>query len=278
MSSPRESGSPRDGRGKRDNGKPEMLLGKGIVPIHVPKTARPTSSRFQKYSDHLPDRYLSQMTPFSTPLYDARVHVARAKSHFKRKLHHLVQIFVRVDKNKNGLIPRTEVRWCCVLTCTPRRAAAMPYARARAPVSCARRAHEAQGSSPRGGTTVRPMYQCMYHVPCALVPIFSFTNVPLAPQAVLGGREHPAAHGRGRGDAEQGVGDRRRGLLARDHTAPGPDRVQRQRRPRPGRARAHRGRVRLELRCRRRRHDDRRRDRTRAPRKSWAGPVGTGLA
>jgi len=89
-----------------------MLLGKGIVPIHVPKTARPTSSRFQKYSDHLPDRYLSQMTPFSTPLYDARVHVARAKSHFKRKLHNLISIFVRVDKNQNGLIPRTEVRRC----------------------------------------------------------------------------------------------------------------------------------------------------------------------
>ena len=131
MSSPRGSGSPRDGRGKRDNGKPEMLLGKGIVPIHVPKTARPTSSRFQKYSDHLPDRYLSQMTPFSTPLYDARVHVARAKSHFKRKLHNLISIFVRVDKNQNGLIPRTEVRCCSVCTCTPRRAAAVPHARGR---------------------------------------------------------------------------------------------------------------------------------------------------
>jgi|TARA_B110001469_G_C9594005_1_gene294872 hypothetical protein len=104
-----------------------MLLSKNVVPIHLPKsTARPVDSRFHKYSDHLPDRYLSQMTPFSTPLYDARVHVSRAKSHFKRKLHHLVQIFVRVDKNQNGLIPRTEVRWCSVLTCTPRRAAAMP--------------------------------------------------------------------------------------------------------------------------------------------------------
>lgn len=90
-----------------------MLLSKNVVPIHLPKsTARPVDSRFHKYSDHLPDRYLSQMTPFSTPLYDARVHVSRAKSHFKRKLHHLVQIFVRVDKNQNGLIPRTEVRRC----------------------------------------------------------------------------------------------------------------------------------------------------------------------
>ena len=47
------------------------------------------STRFQAYSDFLPDRYLSKMTPFSTPLYDARVHVARAKAHFKRKLHAL---------------------------------------------------------------------------------------------------------------------------------------------------------------------------------------------
>lgn len=89
-----------------------MLLGKNVVPIHRVQTARPTSSRFTKYNADLPDRYLSQMTPFSTPLCDARVHVARAKSHFKRKLHHLVQIFVRVDKNQNGLIPRTEVRRC----------------------------------------------------------------------------------------------------------------------------------------------------------------------
>lgn len=118
--------SPRDPRGRRDHGKPELLLGKNITPIYQAQTARPTSSRFTKYSDDLPDRYLSQMTPFSTPLCDARVHVARAKSHFKRKLHHLVQIFVRVDKNQNGLIPRTEVRWCSVLTCTPRRAAATP--------------------------------------------------------------------------------------------------------------------------------------------------------
>lgn len=152
MSSPRESGSPRDGRGKRDNGKPEMLLGKGIVPIHVPKTARPTSSRFQKYSDHLPDRYLSQMTPFSTPLYDARVHVARAKSHFKRKLHNLISIFVRVDKNQNGLIPRTEVRCCFVCTCTPRRAAAVPLRQGVPPAVCLRHARDAQGSAYRGGT------------------------------------------------------------------------------------------------------------------------------
>ena len=182
MSSPRGGSSPRDNRGKRDNGKPEMLLGKNIVPIHRVAAARPTSSRFQKYSDHLPERYLSQMTPFSTPLYDARVHVARARSHFKRKLHHLIQIFVRVDKNQNGLIPRTEVRWCCVLTCTPRRAAAVPYSRARASVSCARRAHEAQGSSPRGGTLCTraladraAMYQCMLHVPCAL------SHLPMCP-------------------------------------------------------------------------------------------------
>jgi len=70
------------------------------------------STRYQKYSDHLPDRYLSKMLPFSTPLYDARVHVARAKAHFKRKLHVLTLIFVRVDKNQNGLIPRQEVRRC----------------------------------------------------------------------------------------------------------------------------------------------------------------------
>jgi Ca2+-binding EF-hand superfamily protein len=77
-----------------------------------PASARMASTKFQPYSDFLPDRYLSKMTPFSTPLYDARVHVARAKAHFKRKLHALVNIFVRVDKNQNGLIPRSEVRRC----------------------------------------------------------------------------------------------------------------------------------------------------------------------
>ena len=160
--------SPRDPRGRRDHGKPELLLGKNIAPIYRAQTARPTSSRFTKYNADLPDRYLSQMTPFSTPLCDARVHVARAKSHFKRKLHHLVQIFVRVDKNQNGLIPRTEVRWCSMLTCTPRRAAATPYSRARAPISCTRRAHGAQGRAHRGGTlcTGRACAKCTNAPPC----------------------------------------------------------------------------------------------------------------
>ena len=101
-------------RGKRNNGIPEMLLPKvgGPPPSTPPPASAMRSTRFQKYTDHLPDRYLSMMTPFSTPLYDARVHVARAKSHFKRKLHNLTLIFVRVDKNANGLIPRQEVRRC----------------------------------------------------------------------------------------------------------------------------------------------------------------------
>ena len=166
--------SPRDPRGRRDHGKPELLLGKNIAPIYRAQTARPTSSRFTKYNADLPDRYLSQMTPFSTPLCDARVHVARAKSHFKRKLHHLVQIFVRVDKNQNGLIPRTEVRWCSMLTCTPRRAAATPYARARAPISCTRRAHGAQGRAHRGGTL------CTGRA-CANVPMPRPANVLIFP-------------------------------------------------------------------------------------------------
>ena len=72
--------SPRDPRGRRDHGKPELLLGKNIAPIYRAQTARPTSSRFTKYNADLPDRYLSQMTPFSTPLCDARVHVARSSS------------------------------------------------------------------------------------------------------------------------------------------------------------------------------------------------------
>jgi hypothetical protein len=177
--------SPRDSRGRRDHGKPELLLGKNIAPIYRAETARPTSSRFTKYNNNLPERYLSQMTPFSTPLCDARVHVARAKSHFKRKLHHLVQIFVRVDKNQNGLIPRTEVRWCSVLTCKPRRAAATPYARARAPISCTRRAHGAQGRAHRGGTLRGgrvPMYQCS-----ACQIMLSFSNSPLHPRRCLAG-------------------------------------------------------------------------------------------
>ena len=152
-----------------------MLLSKNVVPIHLPKsTARPVDSRFHKYSDHLPDRYLSQMTPFSTPLYDARVHVSRAKSHFKRKLHHLVQIFVRVDKNQNGLIPRTEVRWA---PCSHARHAVPQLCRKpggahRSPAHDAhmrrRAAHPGEGL--RGANA--PM-RCQCTVwPCALVPIY----------------------------------------------------------------------------------------------------------
>lgn len=106
MASPRAS--------RRDRGVPQLLLPKGIttLPLTRPVTTQKANSQYQKYSDHLPDRYLSQMVPFSSPLYDARVHTSRAKAHFKRKLHALRLIFVRVDKNQNGLIPRKEVRRC----------------------------------------------------------------------------------------------------------------------------------------------------------------------
>jgi len=99
-------------RGRRDHGVPEMLLGTNVKAFARPSTKPMQSSRFQKHSEHLPARYLSEMTPFSSPLYDARVHVARAKAHFKRKLFHLTQTLIRVDKNHNGLIPRSEVRRC----------------------------------------------------------------------------------------------------------------------------------------------------------------------
>ena len=107
-----------DGKARTRDLPPSLLLPQvaGNATMTMPGSPRqvmtPRGTRYQRYSPRLPDRYLSQMAPYSTPLYDARVHVARAKSHFKRKLHNLVSIFVRVDKNGNGLIPRTEVRRC----------------------------------------------------------------------------------------------------------------------------------------------------------------------
>jgi len=106
-----------DGKARDRHLPPSLLLPMvaGGAPMNMASprpVLTPRGTRHQRYSPRLPERYLSQMTPFSTPLYDARTSVARAKSHFKRKLHALVAIFVRVDKNANGLIPRTEVRRC----------------------------------------------------------------------------------------------------------------------------------------------------------------------
>ena len=66
-------------RGRRDHGVPEMLLGTNVKAFARPSTKPMQSSRFQKHSEHLPARYLSEMTPFSSPLYDARVPRARAQ-------------------------------------------------------------------------------------------------------------------------------------------------------------------------------------------------------
>ena len=43
-------------------------------------------SRYHKYNKKLPGRYLSELSPNSMPLADAKVHLARARLAFQKKL------------------------------------------------------------------------------------------------------------------------------------------------------------------------------------------------
>jgi len=65
---------------------------------------------FHKYTRHLPDRYVSNENPHSTPLHDSHILLSHAKLSFQRKLHRLRLVFERADANNNGLVPATLVR------------------------------------------------------------------------------------------------------------------------------------------------------------------------
>ena len=78
-----------------------------------PGTARGMlDSRYHKYNKKLPGRYLSELSPNSMPLADAKVHLARARLAFQKKLRRLDTQFKLADDNGNGLMPPKGIIKC----------------------------------------------------------------------------------------------------------------------------------------------------------------------
>ena len=69
-------------------------------------------SRYHKYNKKLPGRYLSELSPNSMPLADAKVHLARARLAFQKKLRRLDTQFKLADDNGNGLMPPKGIIKC----------------------------------------------------------------------------------------------------------------------------------------------------------------------
>lgn len=67
-------------------------------------------SSYHRASTFLPDRYVSNATPHSTPMQDAGILLACAKRTFRTKLQRLRLVFESMDDNNNGLIPASLVR------------------------------------------------------------------------------------------------------------------------------------------------------------------------
>ena len=94
-----------------------------------PGTARGMlDSRYHKYNKKLPGRYLSELSPNSMPLADAKVHLARARLAFQKKLRRLDTQFKlatqrqRADAAK-GIIKCPSAPTSCCPTSTSRSSA-----------------------------------------------------------------------------------------------------------------------------------------------------------
>ena len=94
-------------------------------------------SRYHKYNKKLPGRYLSELSPNSMPLADAKVHLARARLAFQKKLRRLDTQF-KLANTRAGL-GSDKHSWAITTGtwCRPAAPAAQPARRAALPVAAA---------------------------------------------------------------------------------------------------------------------------------------------